>query len=72
MKVKVLGTVKALVPGCPRCNDIKRLVINALSEHQLATDVQDVKDPKDIARWRHVHSSSHQRSTCVSRKDTDL
>jgi len=50
MGVRVLGTVKVLGPGCPRCHETKRLVINALSELRLAADVQEVKDPKEIAK----------------------
>jgi small redox-active disulfide protein 2 len=51
MESKVLGTVKVLGPGCPRCQETKRLVINALAELQLAADVQEVKDPKEIAKY---------------------
>jgi len=50
MGEKVLGTVKVLGPGCHRCQETKRLVRNALSELQLAADVQEVKDPKEIAK----------------------
>lgn len=47
---KILGVVKVLGTGCPRCQETKRLVINALAELQLAADVQEVKDPKEIAK----------------------
>ncbi len=47
---KVLGVVKVLGPGCPRCQETKRLVINALAELQIAADVQEIKDPKEIAK----------------------
>lgn len=50
MVAKVLGTVKILGTGCPRCQETERLVINALSELQLAADVQHVRDPKEIAK----------------------
>jgi len=47
--MKVLGTVKVLGPGCPRCQETEKLVINALSELQIAADVQHIRDPKEIA-----------------------
>ena len=47
---KSLGTIKVLGPGCPRCQETKRLILNALAELQLAADVQEVKDPKEIAK----------------------
>ncbi len=50
MSVKMFGTVKVLGPGCPRCQETKRLVMNALSELKLVAEVQEVKDPKEIAR----------------------
>ncbi|MEM3386787.1 MAG: thioredoxin family protein [Nitrososphaerales archaeon] len=50
METKVLGVVKVLGTGCPRCQETKRLVINALAELQLAADVQEVKDPREIAK----------------------
>ncbi|MEM1524527.1 MAG: thioredoxin family protein [Nitrososphaerales archaeon] len=46
----MLGTVKILGTGCPRCQETKRLVLKALSELQLNANVQEVKDPKEIAR----------------------
>lgn len=50
MSVKIIGTVRILGLGCPRCQETKRLVMNALSELQLIADVQEVKDPKEIAK----------------------
>ena len=49
MSVKIIGTVKVLGLGCPRCQETIRLVMNALSELQLIAVVQEVKDPKEIA-----------------------
>jgi len=50
MEEKSLGVVKVLGPGCPRCQETKKLIINALAELQLPADVQEVKDPKEIAK----------------------
>ncbi|NWG09301.1 MAG: thioredoxin family protein [Nitrososphaerales archaeon] len=50
MGVKTLGTVKVLGSGCPRCQETKKLVVNALIELQLAADVQEIKDLKEIAK----------------------
>jgi len=50
MEKKGLGIVKVLGSGCPRCQETKRLIINALAELQLPADVQEVKDPKEIAK----------------------
>jgi len=50
MEKKGLGTVKVLGTGCPKCQETKRLIFNALAELQLAADVQEVKDPKEIAK----------------------
>jgi hypothetical protein len=45
-----LGTVKILGLGCPSCEETKRRVFNALAELDVAADVQEVKDPMEIAR----------------------
>jgi small redox-active disulfide protein 2 len=58
MESKVLGTVKVLGTGCPRCQETKRLIINALAELQLAADVQEVKDPKEIAKYGVMFTSA--------------
>jgi small redox-active disulfide protein 2 len=50
MSVKTLGTVKVLGSGCPLCQETKKLVVNALIELQLAADVQEIKDPREIAK----------------------
>lgn len=52
MENKILGVVKVLGTGCPLCQETKRLVTNALAELQLSADVQEVKDPKEIAKHR--------------------
>lgn len=46
----MLGTIKILGTGCPRCQETKRLVLKALSELKLNADVQEVKNPKEIAK----------------------
>ena len=38
MKVEVFG------PGCPRCEQTFRVIINAAAELELAADIQDVTD----------------------------
>jgi small redox-active disulfide protein 2 len=43
MKVEVFG------PGCPRCEQTFRTVINAAAELQLAADIQYVTDVATIA-----------------------
>jgi small redox-active disulfide protein 2 len=48
--MEMFGIVKVLGPGCPRCQETKRRVMNALSELQLIAEVQEVKDPKEIAK----------------------
>ena len=45
-----LGTVKVVGPGCPLCQTTRQRVINALSELQLPADVQEVKEPKEMAK----------------------
>jgi len=50
MSVKTLGTIKVLGSGCPRCQETKKLLMNALIELQLTADVQEIKDPKEIAK----------------------
>jgi small redox-active disulfide protein 2 len=50
METKEIGTVKVLGPGCPRCQETKKLVFNALAELQIAADVQEVSDGTEIAK----------------------
>ena len=50
MQTRELGVVKVLGPGCPRCQETHRLVMNALAELGLAADVQDVSDYKEMAK----------------------
>ena len=42
--------MKVLGPGCPRCQETKKLVFNALAELQVAADVQEISDGAEIAR----------------------
>jgi len=50
MEIKEIGIVKVLGPGCPRCQETKKLVFNALAELQIAADVQEVSDGFEIAK----------------------
>jgi len=50
METKEIGTVKVLGLGCPRCQETKKLVFNALAELQIAVDVQEVSDGMEIAK----------------------
>jgi small redox-active disulfide protein 2 len=40
MEIKILG------PGCPRCEEVRKLVINALADLKVAADVEKVDDIK--------------------------
>ena len=42
MEIKVLG------PGCPRCHEVEKRVMNALAELNVAADVEKVTDIKKI------------------------
>ncbi len=44
MEIKVLG------PGCPRCEQTKKNVIDALSEAGIAANVTKVTDTMEIAK----------------------
>jgi small redox-active disulfide protein 2 len=45
MEIRILGT------GCARCNELEKRTINALSELQVAADVQKVKDIAKFADY---------------------
>ena len=45
MEIRILGT------GCPRCNEVEKRTMNALSELNVAADVQKVKDINEIAKY---------------------
>jgi small redox-active disulfide protein 2 len=45
MEIMVLG------PGCPRCEDVKKRVINALAELKVAADVEKVTDIKTMMSY---------------------
>lgn len=49
MMSKTLGVVKVVGPGCPRCRETERLVVNALAELELAADIQHVRDYREMA-----------------------
>ena len=45
MEIKVLG------PGCPRCGQTEKIVLQALSEAGVAADVAKVTDMMEIASY---------------------
>lgn len=45
MEIKVLG------PGCPRCNQTEKVVMDALAEAGVAADVEKVTDVMKIAGY---------------------
>ena len=45
MEIKVLG------PGCPKCNQTQKVVMDALAEAGIAADVQKVTDVMEIAGY---------------------
>jgi small redox-active disulfide protein 2 len=44
MDIKVLGT------GCPKCNELEKLVKDVLAEAGIAANVEKVSDLQEIAR----------------------
>lgn len=46
MEIKVLG------PGCARCENLEKEVINALAELDVAADVKKVKDIQEIMSYK--------------------
>lgn len=44
MDIKVLGT------GCPKCNELEKLVKDVLAEAGIAANVEKVSDLREIAR----------------------
>lgn len=45
MEIKILGT------GCPRCKEVEKRTMNALTELNAAADVQKVSGIKEIAEY---------------------
>jgi small redox-active disulfide protein 2 len=45
MEIKILG------PGCPRCEEVEKRVINALAELKVAADVEKVADIKTMMSY---------------------
>lgn len=45
LEIRVLG------PNCTRCEELERLVKNAVAEIELAADVQHVRDLKEISKY---------------------
>lgn len=46
MDIKVLG------PGCPRCKEVERRVINALAELSVAASVEKISDIKKMMEYK--------------------
>jgi small redox-active disulfide protein 2 len=44
MKIEILG------PGCPRCKETERRVMNVLAKHGIDAEVVHVTDLKEIAK----------------------
>ena len=45
MEIKILGM------GCPRCDEVMKRTMSALTELNVAADVQKVKDIKEISSY---------------------
>jgi small redox-active disulfide protein 2 len=45
MEIRILGT------GCPRCDEVEKRTLNALSQLNVAADYQKIKDIKEIAKY---------------------
>lgn len=45
MEIKILGM------GCPRCDEVMKRTMSALTELNVASDVQKVKDIKEISSY---------------------
>ena len=45
MEIRILG------PGCPRCAEVMKRTIDALTEMNIAADVQKITDLKKIAEY---------------------
>lgn len=44
--------IKVLGPGCSRCENLEKEVINALAELDVAADVKKVKDIQEIMSYK--------------------
>jgi small redox-active disulfide protein 2 len=44
-------TIRVLGSGCPTCNELERMCINALAEENIDADFQKVTDLKKIAEY---------------------
>ena len=45
MEIRILGA------GCPRCKELEKRTLNALTQLNVAADVQKVKDINEIAKY---------------------
>ena len=43
MKIEIFG------PGCPKCNELEKIVINTLAELNISADVTKVSDINEMA-----------------------
>jgi small redox-active disulfide protein 2 len=46
MEIKILG------PGCPRCSEVERRMINALAQMNIAADVEKISDIQKIIPYQ--------------------
>ncbi|MGQ9471697.1 MAG: thioredoxin family protein [Candidatus Aminicenantales bacterium] len=46
MEIRILG------PGCPRCHELEKRTLNALTELNVGADVQKISDFKEIAKYK--------------------
>jgi small redox-active disulfide protein 2 len=62
LEVKILGV------GCARCDGMKKAVINALAELNLAADVEHITDMREIVKYRVIGSPAlliNGKTRCV-------
>ncbi|UCD88297.1 MAG: thioredoxin family protein [Desulfobacterales bacterium] len=45
MEIKVLG------PGCDRCDELERVLMEVLAEMDLSADLEHVRDIKELGRY---------------------
>jgi small redox-active disulfide protein 2 len=48
---RTLLEIRVLGPGCPRCDELERLVKNAVAEMEIAADVRHVRDLNEISKY---------------------
>jgi small redox-active disulfide protein 2 len=45
MEIRILGA------GCPRCDEVEKRTLNALTQMNVAADVRKIKDINEIAKY---------------------